>query len=507
MFKLQDVHGGNMNKKINKLIALLVSASLFSIPLAGAQTFIFRAKSTFGNYSPEAPDPDDNLIASFPSTAFTVGVPASVQGSVSGATSPVTWTHQSGNLPNGLVFSSSGTLSGTPTTAGTFSNLHFKVTSNNGETNVGPVNLTVYSTLSVPPINVVVAKNMPIPPINISPAGGLPPYTASVETNELPNGLALSGLTVSGTIDLSAASTYYSAIVDVSDSRGQVASTMMNINVMGPLNISENAAPLPIYRGINYTYDLNALGGLNITPVSLDNPSAAPGLSMSFNWSTLSSQLTGLISSVPNLNPATGKGSTTLNFSASDALGQTATFSRTFEVWDMPSFGLDTNNAYETNFFNFALISKAAVEPFTYTVLSSLPNWIDFNGTGFTGSADAGSAGTYPVRIRLTDARGRSSEDEVNIVIGSAIQVDFPTDHNLNYGDSIDIPFTISGGTGDYSYSVTPANSGIEVDLATRRIYGTPTQGGAYYILFRDSGSFQISKLLYLNIAQPPVLD
>lgn len=482
---------------------LIVSSSAFAQQPANTK-FIFRMQTGAVGFDAK---PVDDLKASFPSSSFTVGVPASVQGSVSGTSSSVIWTHQSGNLPNGLVFSSSGTLSGTPTTAGTFSNLYFKVTSDTGETNVGPVSLTVYGTLTVPPINVVVAKNIPISPINISPVGGAAPYTAAIETNELPNGLALSGLTVSGTIDASAESTNYSTIVDVSDSRGQVASTMMNIDVMGPLNISENAPPLPIYRGVNYMYELTALGGMNITPVNLDNPAAAPGMSMSFNWSSLKNQLTGLISTVPNLDPVTGRGSTTLNFSASDALGQTATFSRTFEVWDLPSFAMAQQHiAYEEGPINVLLAARNAVGAVSYADVGSLPSFLQLGSADITGVAPAGSAGTYPFKLRITDSLGRSFDQDVSISIHPSLKVSDLPIQNLNFGDSINIPFTISGGTGDYRYSIQPRNPGIVVDIAAGRIYGTPDPyaGGTYTIIFEDTHGTQVLKQLQLNIDQPP---
>lgn len=50
----------------------------------------------------------------------TVGMPYSLTLSASGGTAPITWTIISGQLPSGLTLSSSGSIGGTPTTAGTY---------------------------------------------------------------------------------------------------------------------------------------------------------------------------------------------------------------------------------------------------------------------------------------------------------------------------------------------------------------------------------------------------
>ena len=119
-------------------------------------------------------------------------------------TAPITWSIESGSLPAGLTLSGN-TISGTPTTAGTFT---FKVKAANGagndtkelsiviqaapvEPDPGQPPVITTTTLSGGKVGEAYSQTLA--------ATGAAPITWSIESGSLPAGLTLSGNTISGT--------------------------------------------------------------------------------------------------------------------------------------------------------------------------------------------------------------------------------------------------------------------------------------------------------------------
>ena len=143
---------------------------------------------------------------------FTVGVFQDFALEASGGAPPYSFAITQGTLPPGLNLNSGGTISGTPTTAGTFTPF-FKLTDSagdhltqamemtveEGETNTS-TNTTTTSTLtfiteSIPQFTVGVFQEFAI-----EVSGGAPPYSFEVTQGTLPPGLNLnSDGTISGT--------------------------------------------------------------------------------------------------------------------------------------------------------------------------------------------------------------------------------------------------------------------------------------------------------------------
>ncbi len=141
------------------------------------------------------------------------------------------WTISNGALPAGLTLSSSGTLSGTPTTAGTFS-FTVQVTDKAGANASTPLQLTISSAT----LTITSTSPLPAGKVNtgysatLTAGGGTPPYTNwIVSTGTLAAGLALnsSGM-LSGTP--TAAGTY-SFTIQVTDKAGISASTPFQLTI------------------------------------------------------------------------------------------------------------------------------------------------------------------------------------------------------------------------------------------------------------------------------------
>src|SRR5437763_8885930 len=128
----------------------------------------------------------------------TVGSAYSATLSASGGTSPYSWSLSSGTLPTGLILSSSGTLSGTPTVAGAFP---FTVTVKDAVSGSASASLSI-NVVGLPPLQIT-SSQLPGGTVastysaTLSASGGTSPYSWSVSSGTLPTGLSLSS---SGTL-------------------------------------------------------------------------------------------------------------------------------------------------------------------------------------------------------------------------------------------------------------------------------------------------------------------
>ena len=122
--------------------------------------------------------------------------------SASGGVQPYTWSY-TGNLPPGITLNTStGQLTGTPTSVGTF-NFTAKVTDSSSPTQTATANLSItinsaltITTTSVPDGSVGAQYNA-----TVNAAGGLQPYNWSIISGSLPPGLSLNNnntLTING---------------------------------------------------------------------------------------------------------------------------------------------------------------------------------------------------------------------------------------------------------------------------------------------------------------------
>ena len=129
-------------------------------------------------------------------TAISQTIPAA------GGTAPYTFTLVGGTLPPGVVLGSTGTVSGTPTTAGSYT-FTVKVTDSTGASAVGTFTLTVAAqalTITTPSPLPSGMATVQYPQQVLAASGGNGPYTFSLPPNSLPAGLTLSpGGAISGT--------------------------------------------------------------------------------------------------------------------------------------------------------------------------------------------------------------------------------------------------------------------------------------------------------------------
>ncbi len=215
-----------------------------------------------------------NLVVSAPATLTvsaaqlstgTVSSPYSDTLGANGGAPPYNWTVIGGTLPPGLTAAASGTVSGTPTQAGTYT-FTAQATDNSGATASGAVTITI----AAPPLTVTSMSSLPNGILGseyfgqiVTPAGGVAPYTFAISSGSLPQGLSLANGQIGGT---PTSQGKFSFAITVTDSASPANTTSTSAQIVinpsqADLLISSASVPFSLTAGAS------ALPGAASVPV------------------------------------------------------------------------------------------------------------------------------------------------------------------------------------------------------------------------------------------------
>ncbi len=198
-----------------------------------------------------------------------VGVPYSSQLSVAGADPPYTWALQPDVIaPPGLSLDSSGTLTGTPTTAGTYS-FTIEVT---GQTEDGPLTTYQRGSITVRPPKLRITSSCPAPAgwvgvpysYNLTASGSAGGYVWNADPAGLPPGIGLSASgELAGTPVTPGTYMMNLGVKSASDEYAQPAQQLCRINV-NPAQVQlTSGCQLPRGTvGIPFSAAIAATGGV-----------------------------------------------------------------------------------------------------------------------------------------------------------------------------------------------------------------------------------------------------
>jgi len=213
-----------------------------------------------------------------------VGTPCSVTFRASGGTPPYRWSLSSGALPAGLSLdSTTGTISGTPSAAGTY-NFTVRVTDSAQGTATKAFVLMVLTVVQPPSIQT--ASPLPAGTVGVSYSvtlavtGGTAPYRWSLTSGSLPPGLSLASTAgvISGT---PTAAGSYNFTVQVADNAQATASKAFALTVVQVVPTIQTTSPLPSATvATAYSTTLSATGGTPPYRWSLSSGSLPAGLSL-----------------------------------------------------------------------------------------------------------------------------------------------------------------------------------------------------------------------------------
>jgi hypothetical protein len=396
--------------------------------------------SNNGAINPSVIVPNVNTAPSFTSansTNFTVGNNDSFQITSKGIPEEITYSLQSGNLPNGITLTAQGLLNGTgvANTGGTHT---FTVRATN---TTGFTDQSFTLTMKEAP---VITSNTPLPAFVIGAntpstytftATGFPAPTFS--TNDaLPKGVTLSSSGILAGIPVSGTEGTYEFTVIATGGENLVAMRTFTLTVNSPVSIT-SASGTSGHNGTASTFQVKTTGAPPANSFSLTG-SVPTGVTIDNN---------GLIS-IANTTVA-GNHSFTVN--ASNGFGTQATQTFTLEVFGPPSITSPTG----TNFtigtvgsFNFT--ASGNPNTFTFSTSDVLPAGLVLSSLGvLSGTPEDGSSGSFTVDVRAFNGVSSASQSfTIQIAKAtSSVNLGLSSTGSINPGDPVTLTATVSGGS------------------------------------------------------------
>ena len=181
--------------------------------------------------------------APVPLSITTSSLPAGIQGVIYpttaltaiGGNPPYTaWSISSGALPAGLSLTSAGAITGTPTTAGTFSfTVQVTDSSSPSGTSTKALSMTVAGALTITTSSLPAgAQGVVYPATALTATGGNPPTAWSISSGALPAGLSLTSIgTITGTPTVSGTFSFTAQVTDSATPTPSVVTKALSITV------------------------------------------------------------------------------------------------------------------------------------------------------------------------------------------------------------------------------------------------------------------------------------
>jgi hypothetical protein len=328
----------------------------------------------------------------------TVGTPYSQTLAASGGTAPFTWSVSTGALPTGLTLSATGSLTGTPTAAGTFT-FTIQVADATRATATKSFTITVtgltITTATLPSGTVGTSYTA----TTLAATGGTPPYSWSA--SGLPSGLSISSAgVISGTPAVAGS---FSVTLKVTDSAQATATQTFTITVAAALTIT--TATLP-----------NGTVGTAYTATTLAATGGAPPYSWSASGlpSGLSISSAGVISGTP---AAAGSFSVTLKVTDSAQATATQTFTITVTAALTITTATLPNGTVGTAYTATTLAAAGGSGALTWSISTgALPGGITLSSAGSL-SGTPTAPGTFTFTVGVTDGV-RTATQSLTITVG-----------------------------------------------------------------------------------------
>jgi len=408
----------------------------------------------------------------------TVGVAYSQTVTASGGTAPYTFAITAGAIPAGTTFGNSGTLSGTPTAAGTF-NFTVTATDNGGFTGSRTYTVAVAApTIAVAPTTLPGATAGQAYSSTVTASGGTAPYAYAITGGSLPSGMTLSATgVISGTATAAGTSNFTVTATDSSTGTGAPfsGSRAYALTVGAPTVVVAPATlPNPTV-GNAYSQAVTASGGTAPYTFAVTAGATPSGLSLS---------TAGVLSGTPT---AAG----TFNFTVTATDGNGFDGARAYTVTaGGPALVLTPTSQPAARIgqaYSASFSTSGGTAPYHYTVTGSLPPGLSLADNG-TLSGTPTQAGNFPVSIHVTDSStGAGSPFTASVNMTLAADADplvlTPASPALTatYGASSSIVFGSSGGSAPRTLSLTGAlPAGISFDATSGVLSGTPTVTGSF---------------------------
>lgn len=412
-----------------------------------------------------------------------------------GGTTPYVWQARE-PLPPGLTLSTAGTLSGTPTTAGTYA---FSILATDAQQQTGTRSYNLV--IGAPRLSISSAS--PLPPateglaysFSLRTDAAIPPVRWSATS--LPAGLTLDATTgvLSGTPTLRGT---YNIAVQAADASSTVSKTLTLEVQRPPLTISTVSPLFDATVGAAYSQTFTATGGQ--TPYRWSMQGTVPGLTLD--------PATGALTGTP-----TTAGTYTVTIDATDAANGRNSKAFTLRVVE-PQLTITNASPLPSGTvgqpYTQRFLASGGRAPYSWSIVSGQVPGLSLNAvTGVLGDTLT-APGTFNFVVQVRDSAGLVTTKPFSVTISAGpLQLTrSPEPLRAVAGQPFSTEVaSASGGTPPYAFSANGLPDGLTVDPGTGKISGTPTAPGSFPFTVRvvDAARASTTELYQLEVAGPSI--